>query len=347
MEAAVNQLHDEVRGAWRFRWPAMIAAWALCLIGWITILLLPDVYEASARVYVDTRTKLNPLLEGIAPETDLASELARVRSALLGRPQLEQVARATDLDLRAETPEQRESMIEMLQEKIVIEHAAGPRRGYGPEHGDGLYSITYEDSDREMARLVVQTLLKNFQDKTTIGTQEGSATAERFLNVQIRDLERRLIEAEARLAEFKRQNVGLIPGEGGGYFERLQEQLDQIAELESELRIANSRREALAAQIRGEQAYVPVGGVAGEGPPEGSVAFRLLEAQTRLDELLLRYTDKHPSVVAARETVEQLKQRQQEELAALAEGNFENTTIPASANPIYQTLQVNLNQLDV
>jgi polysaccharide chain length determinant protein (PEP-CTERM system associated) len=139
----------------------------------------------------------------------------------------------------------------------------------------------------------------------------------------------------------------MIPGEGGGYFERLQEQLDQIAELEGELRIATTRREALAAQVRGEKAYVPAAGMGLDGPPEGSLAFRVQEAQTRLDELLLRYTDKHPSVVAARETLEQLRQRQQQEIAALAEGNLDDTTIPASANPVYQTLQLNLNQLDV
>ena len=337
MEYVVNQVHDEVRGAWRFRWPAIIAAWALALTGWIAVLLMPDVYEASARVYVDTRTKLNPLLEGIAVETDLASELAIVRNALLSREQLEGVARDTDLDLRAETPEERQKLIETLQEKIVIEHAAGPRRGYGPEQGDGLYIISYQDSDREMAKNVVQTLLRNFQDRTTSGTQEGSASAERFLQVQIQDYEQRLSDAETRLADFKRQNVGLIPGEGGGYFERLQD----------ELRIGTTRREALAAQVRGEKAYVPAAGMGIEGPPEGSLAFRVQEAQTRLDELLLRYTEKHPSVVGARETLQQLQERQRQELAALAEGNLDEATIPASANPVYQTLQLNLNQLDV
>jgi polysaccharide chain length determinant protein (PEP-CTERM system associated) len=342
MEAAVNQLHDEVRGAWRFRWPAMIAAWVICLIGWIVVILLPDVYQASARVYVDTRTKLSPLLKGLAVESNLASELAIVRQALLSRPQLEEVARKTDLDLRAKTPEAREAMIDKLIAKITIEHANGRR---GEDHADGLYVISYEDSDRDMAKQVVQTLLQNFVDDTSKGT--GSDSAQRFLQDQITTYERRLNEAEQRLSDFKREHVGLIPGEGGGYFERLQREIEEINKLKAQLRVASTRREALAAQLRGEKAYVPTGGAGPNGPPEGSLAYRIQEQQSLLDELRLRFTDKHPSVVAAKETLAQLKVRQQDELQALASGDLTDTTIPASANPIYQTIQLNMNQIDV
>ena len=39
--------------AWRRRWWGVAASWALCLVGWFGIAMMPNQYEASARVYID------------------------------------------------------------------------------------------------------------------------------------------------------------------------------------------------------------------------------------------------------------------------------------------------------
>src|ERR1044072_7554717 len=99
MHQILDRLIDEVRGAWRFRWTAIILAWVVSVVGWLGVFAMPDVYEASAKVYVDTRSILKPLLDKLTVKTDVDFELRLVRQAMLGRPQLERVARETDLDL--------------------------------------------------------------------------------------------------------------------------------------------------------------------------------------------------------------------------------------------------------
>jgi polysaccharide chain length determinant protein (PEP-CTERM system associated) len=75
---------------------------------------------------------------------------------------------------------------------------------------------------------------------------------------------------------------------------------------------------------------------------------RIKETQARLDDLLLRFTDKHPDVVAARETLEQLKKRRETELEALRRGDPNAAAISgASASPVYQSIQLQLNQTDL
>jgi len=59
-------------------------------------------------------------------------------------------------------------------------------------------------------------------------------------------------------------------------------------------------------------------------------------------------TDKHPDVIAARRTLEDLKKRQQIEIAAVRRGD--QTAIAASglaANPVYQGIKLQLSQADV
>jgi len=65
----MNELIDMVlgylRGIWRNRWYGLACAWLVCVIGWIIVFRMPDQYEISARVYVDTQTVLRPVLQGL------------------------------------------------------------------------------------------------------------------------------------------------------------------------------------------------------------------------------------------------------------------------------------------
>ena len=58
------------RSLWRRRWYAAGVAWVFCLVGWTYVLTLPDTYQATTRIYVDTESMLRPLMRGIAVEAE-------------------------------------------------------------------------------------------------------------------------------------------------------------------------------------------------------------------------------------------------------------------------------------
>ena len=74
MNALVEDVVEEVRGAWRFRWLGLLAAWIVGVVGWFIVMLLPDLYEGRSTVFVDTRTALRPVLQGLAVEQDVDAE---------------------------------------------------------------------------------------------------------------------------------------------------------------------------------------------------------------------------------------------------------------------------------
>ena len=41
MNALVEDIVEEVRGAWRFRWWGLLAAWIVGVVGWFIVMLLP------------------------------------------------------------------------------------------------------------------------------------------------------------------------------------------------------------------------------------------------------------------------------------------------------------------
>ncbi|HEY7639545.1 MAG TPA: XrtA system polysaccharide chain length determinant [Steroidobacteraceae bacterium] len=347
MQPLIIQILDEVRGTWRFRWVALAAAWAFGLIGWAYVFTMPDVYEASARVYVDSQTALGPLLHGLALDPNVESELSIVQKALLSRPQLEAVARKTDLDLRAKTPEQMDLLLKSLQARIgVVNDLRGGRPGT-----DGLYRITFQDHSRQKTLEVVETLLNTFVEQTLGNKRTGQESAQRFLDDEIADLEQRLTESEQRLAEFKKKNVGTMPGEGGDYFARLQTEMGGEQNVRQQLALADARRAELNRQLSGEDPVLVFDGgqTPAVGAETGDITARIHELEKKLEEMLLRYTDKHPEVIAVRDTISQLKKRQEEEIARVQAGKPATGTMSGSikANPVYQGIQAELNRTEV
>jgi polysaccharide chain length determinant protein (PEP-CTERM system associated) len=334
---------DQVRGSWRFRTYALLAAWGTCLLGWAAVLALPDVFQSSTRIFVDTRTALRPVIQGLTIEQDVGSQLNFVRNALLSRPHLEKVAAETGFfGPQHDTPGKRLAVIESMVKRIELNVQDG-----GRDVGM-LYSLQYQDLHQQRSLRVVEKLIGSFMEDALGGKRVGAEMQQKFLREQINDYEVRLRQAEERLAEFKKRNVALMPGTQGDYFTRLQAEIARVEKAQEELALATARREELNRQLRGDATIASV-----QAPPPGTVgtegndiASRILDTRKRLDELLLRYTEKHPDVMSLQETLRQLEARRNEEVAALRAGRG---ALPASAasNPVVQSIQLALNQADV
>lgn len=354
MQEILDQIIEYAHGAWRFRRYAIVTAWVVALVGWTALFLMRDVYEAHSRVFVDTKTALKPVLQGIVIDQDVNAQLNLVRQSLLSGPQLEPVAAEVGiLDTRTATPQQRLRILDGMRDRIElgVASAGGRSEGQDPDAGT-IYSIRYKDISRDRALKVVEILQTHLIENTLGGKRQGSENAQKFLGAQIQELEQRLRTAEDRLAEFKKNNVGLMPTEQGGYFQRLQSDIDAVKKAQSDLAVAMSRREELQRQLRGEAPVAAATGVASttSGGQQGGTdtLSRIKETQAKLDDLLLRYTDKHPDVIATRQTLEQLKERRQSELEALRRGDPNAAAASgASSNPVYQSIQLALNQTDL
>jgi polysaccharide chain length determinant protein (PEP-CTERM system associated) len=349
MQESIKVALAELRGAWRYRWYAMAAAWAVCIVGWLTVYLTPDQYEARSRFYVDTSSALAPFVRNLSVEMDVNQQVSLVKQVIVGREALLNVARETDLDIKATTPDALESLLEGLRNDIVVTGGVAP--GSSPRDGNQRFEISYRDTDRQRAIKVVQIMLDTFVEGTLQKRRTGFQTARDFLEQQIHQQEQRLVEAEQKLAEFKRRNIGRLPSEQGSYVDNLQVEMTELQNLRSQETVLLSRRQQLTLQLAAERQYVPSGSVVatpgGSRPASGGdLDSRIRESEARLEELLLVYTPKHPEVIALQEALAQLRTKRREELTAMGV-----TGIPEggslAANPVYEQIRVQRNQVDV
>jgi polysaccharide chain length determinant protein (PEP-CTERM system associated) len=349
MENIVASLRAELRSAWRYRWHALGVAWAVCMLGWLAVYLTPDTYEARARFYLDTSSALAPFVKDLSVGMDVDQQVDMVRQMVLGRDALLNVARETDLDVTATTPAELESVLERLSTSIQLTGGAPSRAN--PRERDRNFAISYRDTDSNRAVQVVQIVLDSFIENTLQKRSSGFQTAQDFLAQQIVQQERRLADAEHKLAEFKRKNLSNLPMQEGSYIQSLQVEMSTLQDLNAQQRTLSSRRQQLTVQLEAENKYVPSSSVpasavgsreAGSNDPDQ----RLLQAEAQLQQLLRVYTPKHPEVIALEENLAQMRAERRAELARIG-----ITDVPERgtmvANPVHEQIRLQRNQVDI
>jgi len=336
MDELVRQVTEILRGIWQRRWLGLGVAWLAGVIGAGVLFRMPDQYEASARVYVDTQSVLRPLMSGLAVQPNVGQEINILTRTLISRPNVEKVVRMTDMDLKLTSPGDRERAIDELMKSIRI-------AGVGREN---LYTLGYRSSNPDQATKVVQSLLSIFVESSLGNKRQDTAQARRFIEEQIRTYEQRLAEAESRLKDFKLKYMGLMGPEGRDYFGRMSAVGEEVNKARMELRAAEQSRDALKRELAGEDPVFLPEGQAGSGAGSQSGIVPELDARIEamkkgLDELLRRYTDQHPDVVGTRRVLAELEEQRKKEIEDLRKGAPAKSVMgSADRNPVYQQLRI-------
>jgi len=342
MNELYRQLIVILHSMWQRRWYALATAWAVTLIGWGLVATIPDKYESSARVYVDTDTLLRPLMRGLAIDIDVMQQISFMQRTLLSRPNMEKVARMTDMDLTVTTDLGMDRLIRKLSDGIRIS-----------SQGGNLFRVSYEDENPQLARRVVQALLTIFVEGNLGANRTDLADAQRFIDEQLRTYETQMEELARRRAEFRKTNGGMF-SQDGDYYQRLETANQELAALEQKFREDSASRQELQAQLDETPRYLklttPTGPLGRSAPGAMSpLVSRIAQIEDNITQLKLRgYTDKHPDVVQ----MQKMLDNAQEELAKedeanggenIVEGLRANTT---AINPVYDQLQIRLVDAD-
>ncbi len=315
---------SEVRAVWPYRWRGLLVAWGVMIIGALLIFSLPNKFEANAQVYADTDALTNPLLRGVSVQPDVRQRLQIVTRTLLSRPNLETVADKTGLALRATTPAEKEELLAKLGAAVQIKDAGTK----------SLYNLSYADADRQMAQKVVQAFLQILMNDTVGANSASTATAQSFLDQQVEDYGKRLTDAEKKLADFQKANIGFIPNQGGStYFTRLQAAETQLQNLQGQYDTAAAGRSTTQQQMRSMATGSNSSGI---DPRTQEVDKQITAYQQQLNKLLLSYTDEYPDVITIRRMIVQLQARREALRKNVAGSSMMSV---ASDNPVYQEMQ--------
>jgi polysaccharide chain length determinant protein (PEP-CTERM system associated) len=338
MDELLQRLLVYLRAMWHRRWIGLAVAWIVAMIAVAIAFRIPEKFEASARVYVDTQSLLRPVMSGLAIQPNLDQQVALMSRTLISRPNVEKLVRMADLDLGVKTNAERDDLIDSLMKTLRLEGNVT----------NNLYVISYRDTKPQQAKNVVQSLLTIFVESSLGDKRQDTRGAVKFLDEQIKRYEQSLQAAENRLKEFKLKYMG-IPGQGGqggpDYFSKMAKLGDDIANARLELRAAEESRDSYKRELAGESpTFLPEGAAPGATVASPEIDGRIAALRSRLDELLRNYTEQHPDVLGTRRMLASLEE-QRKEIVQAREKAARASSRPVESvdrNPVFQQMRVSL-----
>jgi polysaccharide chain length determinant protein (PEP-CTERM system associated) len=342
MDDLIRQGIAILQGMWQRRWIGLATAWIVGLAGVVAVMRMPDVYEASARIYVDTQSVLKPLMQGLAVQPNVEQQVMILSRTLISRPNVEKLIRMADLDLGTRSKSDQDSMVDGLVKSLKIESLGR----------DNLYTLSYRDAKAEKAKRVVQSLASIFIESNLGEKRKDSDSAKKFIDEQIKVYEKKLEEAEDRLKDFKIRNMSSNEALEKDYFTRLSELTNQLNHSRLELREAENSRDALKRELSGEEPILlpdDTPASVSSSIPVPEIDGRLDALKKSLDGLAQRYTDQHPDVITVKRQIAELEDQKKEVLAArkkAASAAGPKSGPSLQGNPVYQQLRVSLAETE-
>ena len=345
MSGPLANARELLHEIWRERWLAVGVAWVLSAVVAAGVFTMKDRYQASARVYIDTQSVLKPLMAGLAFQPDIDQQIRMLARTLISRPNIELLYDDPDIGWDKPDPQQREQDLQGLTRAIKM----------APGGGGNLYVVSYRDTDPQRAQRLVERLLKMFVSASGDDKKKNSEDARNFIDEEIRSYETKLAQAENKLKEYKLKNFGATGVAAQDYFARMSALSDEVDKLRMEYVAAEKTRDALKRELSTEATQLPPEALSAQpglaAPIVSEHDARLDAAKKQLDELLRRYTEQHPDVIATRRTIAQLELQRRQDLearrAAAAAARQKGVPDPVAAtNPVYQKIRFALAEAE-
>jgi polysaccharide chain length determinant protein (PEP-CTERM system associated) len=342
MQEVLEQILDYLKGIWIKRRYLMVATWLICPLGWLSVSQMPDTYKSGARVFADTQSILGPLLRGLTVESNSNAQIGLMVKTLLSRPNLERIARMTDLDVQADTPKAFNALIANLKSNISIRKTGG--------RNQNIFNISFSHNDPIIARDVVQAVLTVFIENTRGEDRRDTDSANKFLDSQIQEYENRLMKAETRLTNFKQKYSDVLPNKNGGYYAKLNNAKAQLKNIELLLLETKTQLSASKAKLNQPSAseVTQKNSIVDSNSIQTTYDNRIADLEGKLDSLKLRYTEQHPDVKESQRQLDHLIKNRNDEIELYLTKNSENANeyTQMSQNPVIQDIQIQVNKLE-
>jgi polysaccharide chain length determinant protein (PEP-CTERM system associated) len=327
---------DLLLAVWRRKWFAVVPFVLIAAGTAIVAAMLPDRYRSETVMLVEPQRVPQSYVRATVT-TRLEDRLRSIQAQILSRTKLEQII--TDAGLYPE-------MRKRLPMEDVVENMRKNDVRVELVRGDA-FRVSFTSENPRKAKEVAEKLAsafvnENLQDRETL----ANATTQ-FLDSQLSDARRRLIEAEGKVAEFQRRHAGALPSERDSnltilhnlelqvqaLLDSMNRERDRLTYLERALADLEAQALALRSAPASATASQP-------GASAGATTAEQLEAaRNALKALEVRAKPEHPDVQYLKRVISGLEAKVAAEAAAAQPGTAAGDAIARARTPEEASLQ--------
>ncbi len=237
----------------------------------------------------------------------VAERLTTINDQIMSRSRLEQIITDYDLYKEARATGIMEDIVQRM--RLDIKPSIDGKDAM-------TFRVAYVNSDPKTAQKVTERLASLYIEENLRDGEVLTESTNQFIESQLEDAKRRLVEHEKKLEEYRRLHAGQLPSQLQSNLQAIQNAQLQLQTVGESMNRARERHLLLERQLADAQTtLLPV---APSSTPEGpetapTTAQQLEAAQARLDLFKLRYTPDHPDVKSLQRTIGELQAKLAEE----------------------------------
>jgi polysaccharide chain length determinant protein (PEP-CTERM system associated) len=307
--------------------PALLAP----LAGFLISFAFPAKYTSRSLVMVDEQKVPEGYVKPVVTE-DLSQRIASMQQQVLSRNRLIPVIDRLGLAKRGKSVD---DVVDEIQQNLSIEAVlpditAARRKRPGQESNmPGFYVEFSWNNAREAQQVCSELTSMLLAENLKARTQAAQSTTE-FLTRQLDEAKKNLNEQDSKMAAFKRQYMGQLPGDADNNLKilmGLNSQLDANTQTLNRAQQDRSYTESLLAQ------QLAAWKSSQNATNPQTLEQQLAALQSQLITLEARYTADHPDVVKTKNDIAELKRKLNEMNSAAAQTTDASTDKGGVAEP--------------
>lgn len=302
----------------RRKWWIIVPALLSILAGAVYIKITPKSYEANTLILVQAQKVPSSYVRSTVTES-LQSRLHTITQQVYSRTNLEKIIEQFDLYADNEEKKPIAKIVGNLRRKISIN-----LRGRGRTQA---FEISFTWRDPKTVADIPNAIASQFIEQNLKVREDMAMGTTAFLENESEKMRRKLETHEKKLELFKKQHMGMLPSELQSNLNILSQLKEELNHLEARIHAENEQAAMLQRQAQMFQMVQVQSSDLIEIVPDeagGMQSEDITYLETRLRQLRLRYTEKHPDVVAIKRKITLLQK-------AHAAGEDENKDSPSES----------------
>ncbi|HVN19452.1 MAG TPA: Wzz/FepE/Etk N-terminal domain-containing protein [Dongiaceae bacterium] len=309
--------------------PSLIAP----ILGFAVSFAFAPKYTSSAVILVEGQKVPENMVQPVVSQ-DLTARIATLQQQVLSQSKLTPVIEKL---YPGKSAAEQEAIIDEIRQNLSVSAVSSEFAQIGPgKKKPGAsspvpgFTISYTASNAREAQQICSELTSLFLTENQKQLSDTAAATSDVLNRGIEDAKRTLDDLDSKLAAFKKQNSGQLPGDAENNLKIL---MGLNSQLDSNTQTLNRAQQdkAYTESMLAQQLAAWKSSQSSTNPE--TLQKQLSDLQTQLLDLKARYTDDHPDVIKANADITAVKRKLAEVNKAAAEAPDTVTEKPSASEP--------------
>ena len=311
----------------RGKWIIIIPLCISLTVGLYRTLTASKTYEASSLILVQAQRVPTNYIRSVVTST-ISQRISTISQQIMSRSNLEKIIDQFGLFENSEGM-YLEDKAAAMRKKINVKLNRA-------RQGTEAFTISFKGNDPQRVMRVANTLASYFMDENLKVREAQAIGTSEFLESELEKTRKQLEERELTLANYRAKYLGGLPDELDANLRTLDRLQLQVVEKNTTLRELKNSVNMLEAQIAQSEEMASqlatelsgrVGIEGGDGFGGSENERKLALSREQYENLLLKYTEKHPDIAKLKKVIEKLETNLAEEKRTA------ETTVPENGSP--------------